>query len=314
MPPEVDLPGRERPAARDRLVAARASASREQAGMIFVDGVDVGDIEDVALRDRRMLSADGIFIVVATVSEQDGRSVAPPEIIFRGVPFVDEAGRLRRGAARRRRRLAGALGRRRRSARSTCCRTTCTTTWRSSSTSACAAGRWSCRWSSRSRPLAGDRRCPVDSRARRRRCAPESRRRTSLEAECHRVRPWRCRPTRTPGRCPRPACRRQPVEQLGDQRRARRGRDASGRRRCRRGAGLPSSGRAAGPPCRRRRSARRPRVSVSGPWVDERRSARRPPRARRGANVFSDGDRGGAVRAGRRSAPSRGSTRRCPRR
>src|SRR5919205_1896181 len=64
---------------------------REQAGMIFVDGLDVGDVEDVALRDRRMLSADGIFIVVATVSEQDGRSVAPPEIIFRGVPFLDEA-------------------------------------------------------------------------------------------------------------------------------------------------------------------------------------------------------------------------------
>ena len=64
--------------------------AEEQAGMIFVDGVDVGDIEDVALRDRRMLSADGIFIVVATISEQDGRSVAPPEIIFRGVPFVEE--------------------------------------------------------------------------------------------------------------------------------------------------------------------------------------------------------------------------------
>ena len=58
--------------------------------MIFVDGMEVGDIEDVALRDRRMLSADGIFIVVATVSAQDGRSVAPPEIIFRGVPFLDE--------------------------------------------------------------------------------------------------------------------------------------------------------------------------------------------------------------------------------
>ena len=58
--------------------------------MIFVDGMEVGDIEDVALRDRRMLSADGIFIVVATVSEQDGRSVADPEIIFRGVPFVEE--------------------------------------------------------------------------------------------------------------------------------------------------------------------------------------------------------------------------------
>jgi ribonuclease J len=66
-------------------------ASREQSGMIFVDGVDIGDPSDVALRDRRMLSADGIFIVVATVSEQDGQSVAEPEVIFRGVPFVEEA-------------------------------------------------------------------------------------------------------------------------------------------------------------------------------------------------------------------------------
>ena len=67
---------------------------REQAGMVFVDGVEIGDMADVALRDRRMLSADGIFIVVATISEQDGRSVADPEVIFRGVPFLDEAGKL----------------------------------------------------------------------------------------------------------------------------------------------------------------------------------------------------------------------------
>jgi ribonuclease J len=58
--------------------------------MIFVDGVDIGDVEDVALRDRRMLSADGIFIVVATISEQDGLPVAPTELIFRGVPFIDD--------------------------------------------------------------------------------------------------------------------------------------------------------------------------------------------------------------------------------
>jgi ribonuclease J len=67
---------------------------REQSGMIFVDGVDIGDVADVALRDRRMLSADGIFIVVATVSEQDGQSVADPEVIFRGVPFAEEADQL----------------------------------------------------------------------------------------------------------------------------------------------------------------------------------------------------------------------------
>jgi ribonuclease J len=67
---------------------------REQSGMIFVDGLDIGDVNDVALRDRRMLSADGIFVVVATVSEQTGQSVADPEVIFRGVPFTDEAEQL----------------------------------------------------------------------------------------------------------------------------------------------------------------------------------------------------------------------------
>jgi ribonuclease J len=61
------------------------------AGMIFVDGVDIGAPDDVALRDRRTLSADGVFIVVATVSSDDGGSVAAPEVIFRGVPFVEEA-------------------------------------------------------------------------------------------------------------------------------------------------------------------------------------------------------------------------------
>jgi ribonuclease J len=64
---------------------------KEQSGMVFVDGVDIGDVADVALRDRRMLSADGIFVVVATISEQDGSSVAEPEVIFRGVPFRAQA-------------------------------------------------------------------------------------------------------------------------------------------------------------------------------------------------------------------------------
>jgi ribonuclease J len=66
----------------------------EQSGMVFVDGVEIGDMADVALRDRRMLSADGIFIVVVTIAEQDGSSVADPEVIFRGVPFMDQADEL----------------------------------------------------------------------------------------------------------------------------------------------------------------------------------------------------------------------------
>jgi ribonuclease J len=69
-------------------------AAKERSGMIFVDGVDIGDVADVALRDRRMLSADGIFVVVATISEQDGSSVAEPEVILRGVPYPDDAEQL----------------------------------------------------------------------------------------------------------------------------------------------------------------------------------------------------------------------------
>jgi len=61
------------------------------AGVIFVDGVNVGEPDDVALRDRREISADGIFIVVATISAEDGKIVADPEVLFRGVAFLEEA-------------------------------------------------------------------------------------------------------------------------------------------------------------------------------------------------------------------------------
>jgi ribonuclease J len=61
------------------------------AGVIYVDGVNIGEPDDAALRDRREISADGIFIVVATISSDDGSIVADPEVIFRGVAFLDEA-------------------------------------------------------------------------------------------------------------------------------------------------------------------------------------------------------------------------------
>jgi ribonuclease J len=61
------------------------------AGTMFVDGIDIGDPDDAALRDRREISADGIFIVVVTISSDDGSIVADPEVIFRGVAFLEEA-------------------------------------------------------------------------------------------------------------------------------------------------------------------------------------------------------------------------------
>ena len=61
------------------------------AGTMYVDGVNIGDPDDAALRDRREISADGIFIVVVTISSDDGSVVADPEVIFRGVAFLEEA-------------------------------------------------------------------------------------------------------------------------------------------------------------------------------------------------------------------------------
>jgi ribonuclease J len=66
----------------------------QKVGRMYVDGVSIGDPEDAALRDRRELSADGIFIVVATVDSDDGKVVADPEVILRGVPFVEKEDKL----------------------------------------------------------------------------------------------------------------------------------------------------------------------------------------------------------------------------
>ena len=64
-----------------------------ETGVTFVDGLGVGDVRDVALRDRRHLSEDGILILVATLSPNGARG-GPPELIARGFgdvePLLDE--------------------------------------------------------------------------------------------------------------------------------------------------------------------------------------------------------------------------------
>jgi len=61
-------------------------------GVTFVDGLAVGDLSDVALRDRRRLSEDGVLIVVATLTSTNGFPSASPELIARG--FTDAEGPL----------------------------------------------------------------------------------------------------------------------------------------------------------------------------------------------------------------------------
>jgi len=56
-------------------------------GNVYVDGLSVGDIGGVILRDRRMLSKDGIVMVIIAVNRQTGKVVGRPDIVSRG--FVD---------------------------------------------------------------------------------------------------------------------------------------------------------------------------------------------------------------------------------
>lgn len=70
-------------------------AGRAEAGVTFVDGLGVGDVRDVALRDRRHLSEHGVLIVVATIVIDESRELGEPEVITRGLselePLIDEA-------------------------------------------------------------------------------------------------------------------------------------------------------------------------------------------------------------------------------
>ncbi len=63
---------------------------RIDAGVTFVDGLRVGDVQDVALRDRRKLADDGVLIVVTTLAASNGNEIAPPELIARGFAETDE--------------------------------------------------------------------------------------------------------------------------------------------------------------------------------------------------------------------------------
>jgi len=76
-------------------------AGSVQAGMILVDGLGVGDIGNVVLRDRQQLSQDGIFIIVVTINAQTGEVVTRPEVISRGFVYVKEAKELLEQARRR---------------------------------------------------------------------------------------------------------------------------------------------------------------------------------------------------------------------
>ncbi|MFD1735873.1 ribonuclease J [Bacillus salitolerans] len=68
--------------------------SKVYAGNVLIDGLGIGDVGNIVLRDRRLLSQDGILVIVVTLSKDRNEIVAGPEIISRGFVYVRESEQL----------------------------------------------------------------------------------------------------------------------------------------------------------------------------------------------------------------------------
>ncbi|MEK7576886.1 MAG: ribonuclease J [Patescibacteria group bacterium] len=76
---------------RDKFVMTK---EKVPSNYVFVDGLGVGDIKEVVLRDRQMMASDGMFVIIAVVDAQTGKLKGSPDLISRGFVYLKESGSL----------------------------------------------------------------------------------------------------------------------------------------------------------------------------------------------------------------------------
>src|SRR5438128_12679100 len=70
-------------------------------GNVFVDGLGVGDVGQIVLRDRQVLAQDGILMVVLTVDKETGHPIAGPDLVSRGFVYMRDSEELLESARER---------------------------------------------------------------------------------------------------------------------------------------------------------------------------------------------------------------------
>lgn len=73
---------------------AKISKSRLPADYVMVDGLGVGDVGNVVLRDRQVMAQDGMFVVIVTVDNETGKLIGEPDIISRGFIYMKGSNKL----------------------------------------------------------------------------------------------------------------------------------------------------------------------------------------------------------------------------
>jgi ribonuclease J len=71
-----------------KIVALKESAP---SGIVMVDGFSIGDVQELVIRDRKMLAQDGIFVIIVSINTKTGKLKKSPDIIARGFVYVRES-------------------------------------------------------------------------------------------------------------------------------------------------------------------------------------------------------------------------------